>query len=149
MNTKHTYRLSILLVFCLVSLLHVKAQDSHEANSIKELVTASYLEPLYQKGSIEKIKEGFHEGFNMYVLYKGKFSTRTRDAWIEKIKAVRTRNLPEKAYSWKFDMIDIAGQTAMVKLNIFEKEELKYIDYLTLYKFNEGWKVITKQFSMY
>jgi hypothetical protein len=48
-----------------------------------------------------------------------------------------------------FNLIDVEDQTAVVKLTVNEEGKLKCIDYLTLYKFENGWRVITKQFSMY
>ena len=85
----------------------------------------------------------------MYVYYKGKFSQRTRDEWIGRIQKNRKPNQPVKNYTWDFAMIDVEDQTAVVKLTIHLDGQQKYIDYLTLYKFAEGWRVITKQFSMY
>ena len=41
------------------------------------------------------------------------------------------------------------GQTAMVKLIVHEdKKRNKFIDYLSLYKFQEDWKLMTKLFTM-
>lgn len=51
--------------------------------------------------------------------------------------------------SWAFNFIDIDGQIAVVKLTILEEDRKKYVDYLTPYKFEDGWKVITEQFSMF
>lgn len=125
------------------------AQELDEKKRIEKVITECYLEPLYFNGNLDKIKQGFHKEFTMYILYKGEFYVTSRAKWIENIKATRARNLPQKNYSWQFEIIDYEGQTAMVKLRIDEERELKYVDYLTLYKFQDGWKVITKQFSMF
>ncbi len=125
------------------------AQEPDDKSLIETIITECYVEPLYLNGNLEKIKQGFHKEFTMYVLYKGEFYMTSRAKWIENIKATRARNLPQKTYSWQFEIIDYEGQTAMVKLRIDEENELKYVDYLTLYRFQDGWKVITKQFSMF
>jgi hypothetical protein len=99
---------------------------------------------------LEKIKEGFHEEFRMNVLYNGVYSIRTRDEWIERLRNNSLAgNAVKKTYTWESNLIDVEDQTAVVKLTINEEGKLKYIDYLTLYKFENGWRVITKQFSMY
>ena len=137
------------LFLCMVISQFCFAQETDEKTVIQNLITQSYIEPLYLGGDLNKIRENFHESFQMFVLYQGKFSVRSRDEWIEKIEKVRQRNLPKKNYTWNFDMIDFEGQTAVVKLSLNQDGKLKFIDYLTLYKFEEGWKVLTKQFSMY
>ena len=105
--------------------------------------------PLYYHGNLENIRKGFHEGFNMFVLYNKEFSKRSLDQWIEKLYKVRERKLPQRIYSYKFESVDYEGQTAMVKLTIQEgSKHDKFIDYLGLYKFEDGWKVVTKLFTM-
>lgn len=138
-----------LFFLCTIGCMFCNAQKLDEKKRIEAIITECYIEPLYLKGNLDKIKEGFHKEFTMYVLYKGKFYVTSRAKWIENIKATRARNLPQKNYSWQFEIIDHEGQTAIVKLHIDEARELKYVDYLTLYKFQDGWKVITKQFSMF
>ena len=138
------------MVFALLFVLPSSAQESeNEKRIIEKLILECYLEPLYLDKSLDKIAKGFHPDFSMYVLYQGEFYLTPRDEWIERIKETRSRNLPKKEYKWEFDLVDHDKQTAVVKLIILENDSLKYVDYLTLYKFKEGWKVITKQFSMY
>ncbi|WP_422081009.1 nuclear transport factor 2 family protein [Ulvibacterium sp.] len=140
----------ILLFFlCTIGCAFCNAQELGEKEQIVKVITECYIEPLYLEDDLAKIKEGFHEKFAMYVLYKGEFYVTSRAKWIENIKTTRARNLPLKNYDWQFEVIDFEGQTAMVKLRIDEEKKLKYVDYLTLYKFKDGWKVITKQFSMF
>ncbi len=127
----------------------LSAQENPTKDGLKKLVLECYIAPLYLDGDLNRIKEGFHEDFHMYVLYQSTFYIRTRSEWLEDIQSVRKRNLPKKAVSWEFAHIDHEGQTAVVKLILHEEGKLKYIDYLTLYRFDSGWRVITKQFSMF
>lgn len=140
---------SFVILSSALSTNYLQSQETNDAITIKNLVVKSYLKPLYQEDDLSNIEEGFHEKFHMYVLYKGEFYIRNRTEWINTIKGVRERNLPEKVSTWEFNQIDVAGQTAIVKLTVYEEGKLKYIDYLTLYNFAGGWKVITKQFSMF
>ena len=138
-----------LLPLCILLLPCFLIAQSKDNVAIKKLITECYIEPLYLRGDLDKIKEGFHEGFHMYVYYKGEFSQRTRDEWVGKIQQNRKPNQAKRNYTWEFAMIDVEDQTAVVKLILNLDGHQKYIDYLTLYKFAEGWQVITKQFSMY
>jgi hypothetical protein len=140
--------LTFLAVLLSTTILHAQVTESAKKD-IESVITNSYIEPMYLYGDLEKIKEGFHEEFRINVLYNGVYSMRTRDEWIERIKNTRSANPTKKTYTWRFNMIDVEDQTAVVKLTVNEEGKLKYIDYLTLYKFETGWRVITKQFSMY
>jgi hypothetical protein len=146
---KNSNLMAFLSFLFAIGFTFCNAQELDEKKRIEKVITECYIEPLYLEGNLTKIKEGFHEKFTMYVLYKGEFYVTSRMEWIKNIEATRARNLPQKNYSWKFEIIDFEGQTAIVKLRIDEEGKLKYMDYLTLYKFQDGWKVLTKQFSMF
>jgi hypothetical protein len=135
--------------FFLINPLSGAKTIDDETTAIKNVITSSYLIPLFIDGDAETIKEGFHEEFRMYILTEGELSILTRDEWIKKIKDNKKKKKSQVNYSWKFELIDIDNQTAVVKLRINADQEVRYIDYLTLYKFSDGWKVITKQFTSY
>jgi|GEM_PF-6737711 len=149
MSVKNVHPFLVLFFLVLISSSFHGAPESDDEKQIEKIITECYLQPLYGNGDLKEIQKGFHEEFSMYVLYQGKFYLRTRTEWIANITATRARNLPKKKWDWQFETIDSEGQTAVVKLRIFEDDKLKYVDYLTLYKFEQGWKVITKQFSMF
>ena len=41
-------------------------------------------------------------------------------------------------------MIDITGTAAIVKIELFKGGKQIYTDYLSLYKFEEGWRIVNK-----
>jgi len=139
-----------LIFFFILPWTAVQAQDNFsEKNAIERLITEHYLVPVYLGTNLETIKQGFHEDFRMYVLDKGKLSVRTREEWIERLKKSREENKTKRTYAWMFEVINVEEQTAVAKVRINENGSIKYVDYLTLYKFSDGWKIITKQFTTY
>ena len=42
--------------------------------------------------------------------------------------------------------VDITGTTALVKLELHREGKLIFTDYLALYKFSEGWRIVSKTF---
>ncbi len=140
--------LAILIItnFCLAG-----PEATDEVEEVKKVVQESYVEVIYGNGELENLRKGIHPEFNMYVYYKETFSKRTLSSWIERLEVNRKKNAgkPKRNYRTEYAMIDVTGQTAMVKLIVYEDEQLKFTDYLTLYKVAEGWKIITKQFSMH
>ncbi len=142
-------KLIACFVITLISSLMLSAQ-SPDRIVIENVITESYLVPVYLSTNTEAIKKGFHENFTLYELRKGALSVQSRDQWIESlVKANQQSQDKKKTYNWMFELIDIEEQTALVKLRINENGSIKYVDYLTLYKFKEGWRVITKQFTQY
>ncbi len=44
----------------------------------------------------------------------------------------------------KFLFIDIAGNVAVAKIEFYEGKSMNFIDYLSLIKFEDGWKIVSK-----
>ncbi len=141
----------ILTVLLLFSISVYGQELTPEQKAVKAEVLKTYIIPLYGGGSLDDLKAGLHEDFNMYVLYEGQFSKRSKKMWMDKMDEVRSR--PKKAgpkakNTWNFLMIDITGQTAVAKVEVFRNGKLNFTDYLTLYKFeDQGWKLLSKFFT--
>ena len=140
------------LILCLAISFSAYSQEySIAQKAVKAEIMQTYILPLYDGGSVADLKAGLHEDFNMYVLYNGEFSKRSKKQWMDKLVEVRSR--PKKAgpkvkNTWKFLMIDITGQTAVAKVEIYRGGKLNFTDYLTLYKFeDQGWKLLSKFFT--
>ena len=44
----------------------------------------------------------------------------------------------------EFKSIDITGTAAVAKIEFFVDNVLTYVDYISLYKFEDGWKIVNK-----
>ena len=44
----------------------------------------------------------------------------------------------------KFLFVDIAGNVAIAKIEFYEGKDLNYIDYLSLMKFEDAWRIVSK-----
>ena len=118
----------LLSLFCFIFAVGIIAQETDtEKEAIKEVVKSAYVDGIHNVGDIEKIDAGFHPGFNLigvgqdnslwkYPIYSWKESVITRlgDGKLPKSE--------EDLITYKFPMIDIAGNAAVVKIELFEKE---------------------------
>jgi hypothetical protein len=137
-------KLFILPLLC--SAILACAQNSDEA-SIRQVITESYIEGIQNGGSSEQIRKGFHPTFAMLRLMENDVSPYPIEEWIaalEKRKADATTSQPRA--EGKFINIDITGTAAVVKLELYRAGRKTFTDYLVLYKFNEGWKIVSKTF---
>lgn len=136
----------ILALLLLISSLITKAQTSDE-ESIKQVITTSYIGGIQNQGSSEDIRKGFHPTFTMLRLIDNQVKPLPIEEWITNIEKSKASNepVPPKAEG-KFVNIDITGNAAVVKLDLFRAGKKTFTDYLVLYKFNEGWKIVSKTY---
>lgn len=95
-------------------------------------------------------ESGFHPDFRMLVYHKDDIDKVSVDEWLEWVEGIKTDN-PEMWQSetrYTFDLVDIAGNAAAAELNVHKGKAHFSTDYMLLYKFRDGWKVVSKIFSM-
>jgi hypothetical protein len=69
------------------------------------------------------------------------------EEWIASIEKAKKENTPPVSQTdGKFIDIDITGNAAVVKLDLFRDTRKIFTDYLVLYKFSEGWRIVSKTF---
>ena len=137
------------LLFSNVS--HSQDFVSKDQQAIMDIVQTAYVEGLQNEGDLEKVDSGFHPGFELLGIGSGNqmwelpiynWKETTKDA-VEEGKKPRKE---EELVSVNFLSVDVSGTAASVKLEFYVGEKLTYIDYLLLYKFEDGWKIVSKIF---
>lgn len=137
--------LSITAILC--SLLVVAQTTEEEA--IKKVVTSAYVEGIQNNGSIEDIREGFHPTFTMLRLVDNEVKPYPIEEWIAAIEKRRSEAKPGDKVSRteaKFLKIDVTGNAAVVKLELYREGKRTFTDYIVLYKFAEGWRIVSKAY---
>jgi hypothetical protein len=97
------------------------------------------------------MKEGFHPEFNMLVLKDGKMTKVPIDKWIEKIEAIKKENPgPVRVKTThRFALIDVTEDAAVAKIDVYKDAVHVFTDYMSLYKFEDGWKIVGKIFHRF
>jgi len=121
-----------------------------EKEAIKKVVQTAYIDGLQNKGDLELTKQGFHPGFNLLIMKNGMLEKFPIYSWIEyaEMKKAKDPNPPseEDKVTCEFLDIDVTGTAAVVKLKFLKGGKHIYTDYLSLYKFSDSWKVVSKIF---
>lgn len=135
---------SILLsLFTIPALLF--AQTDKEA--VKEVVHSAYVRGIQNNGPIDDIRAGFHPSFTMLRMVDSDIVPLPIADWIEAIEKRRAEGRTGGSeITGKFIDVDITGYAATVKLELYREDKLIFTDYLSLYKFDEGWKIVSKTF---
>jgi len=141
----------ILAAICLVSAFSISfAQDDiqMEKEHIKMVIQDAYVDGLCNNADEVAVNKGFHPGFAL--LGAGRGNTMWKYPiynWIENAKAGKKKHkyaFQDGFTSIKYLFIDVSGNIATTKLEFYEGGEKKYIDYLSLIKFEDGWKIVSK-----
>jgi hypothetical protein len=136
---------SILTFALLLTALFSFAQSEEEA--VKQVVTSAYVQGIQNGGPIEDIRKGFHPSFNMLRLIENEVKPLSIEEWITNIEKSRKENGPPKTKTEaKYIDVHVTGTAAVVELELFRDNKKIFTDYLALYKFNEGWRIISKSF---
>lgn len=136
---------SILLLVFIFTSAAIKAQTS-DSDAIKELINKAYVEGLHNGGNLDETRKGFHPGFDLLILKNNQMEKLPIYNWIESTEKRRkeaTAPVLTKT-TVKFVNIDITGTSAVAKIELLREGKLIFTDYLSLYKFEEGWKVVGK-----
>lgn len=145
---------SLILLLILVSVRVIAQQTSEnkEVMQIKQVIQTSYVEGLQNEGDTVKINRGFHPLFEMLMPMKdGSLKKYALKEWKEKIKTeVREGRLPrtgDKKISIKFLNVDVTGNVAVAKFEFYVGNNLTFIDYLSMIKFGDAWKIVGKMYQ--
>jgi hypothetical protein len=137
--------ISMIAVFC--SALAIAQTADEEA--VKQVVTSAYVEGIQNNGSIDDIRKGFHPTFTMLRMVDNEIKPYPIEEWIAAIEKRRTEAKPDAKpirTEAKFLNVDITGNAATVKLELFRDNKKTFTDYLVLYKFSEGWRIVSKTY---
>ena len=139
-------RATNLLAVILTVLCAVPAAAT-EKDDVTRVVTDAYLKGVHINRDAAAMRAGFHPDFRMLVLgADGKMSAVTLEDWAGRIeKAAANPNAPRlPAVKYEFTQVDVQGTAAVVRVELWRDGVLTFTDYLSLYKFPDGWKIVGK-----
>ena len=141
-------RIAVLLALVLAATIAV-AQAPDDDAAIKEVVDRAYVQGVHIDGDPQKIRSGMHDSFVMLVRNGDAVTSLTRDAWIARIEASKAQAKPGAAKpetKAEIDVLDRSGDTAVARVKLFRDGKQIFTDYISLYRFDSGWKLVGKVF---
>jgi hypothetical protein len=124
--------------------------QAKEKEAIKKVIEEAYIHGIHGNQDEEKIRNGFHEDFAMLVKIDNHLEKVTVDDWLPRIDQMKKDN-PEMWAAetrYTFELIDETDYAAVAKLDVHKGSVHFSKDYMLLYKFEEGWKIVSKVFSV-
>ena len=139
---KMTFTLAAIMLLSMT--LAVQAEEPPDEAAIKQLVQQAYVDGLLNLGDLEKTRSGFHPDFVLLGLRNGQLTRFPIADWIASAEKQKTAGQKPPSTTIQKISVDITGTAAAVKLELVRAGKLVYTDYLSLYKFNDGWKIVGK-----
>ena len=125
------------------------AAPPDESAAVQAVVQSAYVEGVHAKGDAALMRQGFHPDFRMLVLRDGKMSAVTLDEWAGRLEAREKENpnAPKPAIKAEFPIVNVTGNAAVVRVELYRDGKHTFTDYLLLYKLSDGWKIVSKIFQ--
>lgn len=119
-----------------------------EKAAIKKVIEESYIKGIHIERNVKAIRKGFHPEFNMFIMKDNNVSKWSIDHWVDVIEqGLKKDPMPPKhETTHEFSMIDVTGTAAVARVEIYRDGKHIFTDYMSLYKFKEGWKIVGKIF---
>lgn len=153
MNKYPFYKVLYIIVFVfLLTYYNLEGIDmkSSSEEAIKKVIEKAYIKGIHGNQDENTVKSGFHQKFNMFVLQDNHIDKVNVDEWLKRIEKMKQENpeLWSAETNHKFLLIDVKGNAAVAKLDVYKGEIYFSTDYMLLYKFEEGWKIVSKIFTI-
>ncbi|HTR03478.1 MAG TPA: nuclear transport factor 2 family protein [Thermoanaerobaculia bacterium] len=140
---------TLALALCLAAA--VAEAQTDEATAVKAVVQSAYVEGVHANMDAAAMRAGFHPDFHMLVLRDAKMTAVTLEEWITRMQASQKEhpNAPKPAVRADFPVVDVTANEAFVKVELYRDGRHAFTDYLLLYKFPDGWKIVSKIFQVH
>jgi len=121
-----------------------------DVDLIREVIKEAYIEGVHTTQDAAVIRTGFHQEFLMLVLNDNAVEKVTVDNWLERVQRLKAANpeLWSARTRCEYRALEIAGYTAMVELDVYKGDMHFSTDFMLLYRFADGWKIVSKTFSV-
>ncbi len=121
--------------------------NSAAENEVKTLIEKAYINGAFNDLDPAAMQAGFHEDFAIFSAKGEKISKYPIKSWVESVKKRKASNDFDPAknkWEHKFVNVDITAGSATAKIELKKDGKLVYTDYLSLLKFDSGWKIVAK-----
>ena len=143
-------RLSIAAVCGGVPTSSLAAQQAGTAGgdsaAIRRVIAEQYVNAVFVVRDEAGVRRGFHPRFHLFVLDADTVIVAPLDMWLGRLKL---DGVPRSdAMRHDVALLDIAGDAAVVRTELFENGRHIYTDYFSLYRFRDGgWRIVSKIFQ--
>ncbi len=136
-----------------LSFLLAAPATADDEGDIRDVIQRAYIEGIHINGDSEAIRSGFHPSFVMFSQRDGEIRQTLIENWIAAIEKRKAETPESEAKADKpnvkgeIEVLDLAGAAAVARVRVHRDGKLVYTDFMSLYRFEDGWKIIGKIFT--
>jgi ubiquinone/menaquinone biosynthesis C-methylase UbiE len=137
----------LLLTICPVSLCYSQTANQ-EKEAIAAVIRTAYIGGAYNDADTNAMKEGFHDRATSQGLRGNDLVAQSLEQW--QIMLDRNKMLDLKSRlrtSVAIDVIGFEGRAAVARVDTSNNGVRDLTDFLSLYKFSDGWKITNRIFA--
>lgn len=125
-----------------------EAEMEMERDAIREAIESAYIKGIHTDWDAEAVRNGFHSEFTMLIFEEEGIRKLPIGDWVKSIERNKKNHPegPQYKITHEIPMVDITGNAAVAKIEIYKDGTHIFTDYMSLYKFEGGWKIIGKIF---
>ena len=126
------------------------ANTTSEKEAVEQLVLESYINGAFNNLNADAMLNGFHPDFAIFSADGDNLARYEIETWAEGVR--KRKNDPKfdatkNVWEHNFASVDVTGNVAAVKVELSKGGKHVYTDYLSLIKFEDGWKIVAKVYN--
>ena len=114
---------------------------------VENVVMGAYIHGAFNELNPDAMAYGFHPDFAIFSAKGEKLSRYEISDWVEGVRKRKSKadfDPSKNKWDHNFDIVDITGGSAVVKVELSKDGTHVYTDYLSLLRFDSGWKIVAK-----
>ena len=136
---------ALLLVSACTQRLVAQDQGQDQA-AIRELIAEHYVKAVFVSREEAAVRRAFHPSFHLFVLDDGEIIIAPLQMWLDRLKLDGVPS--SSAVRHDVGFVDVSGDAAAVRTELYVNGQHVYTDYFSLYRFpTAGWQIVTKIFQ--
>lgn len=137
----------IIWSFVLILSIYGSVVGGDDKTAVEQVIKSAYFNGAFNDLDTESMKKGFHPDFAIFSAKGKKLGKYPIGIWIERTEKRKSDpgfDPAQVARDCRITNLDVTGGCATAKVEIHKKGKLVYTDYLSLLKFEDGWKIVAK-----
>jgi hypothetical protein len=123
-----------------------------DADAVRAVIETSYFHGAFNELNPEAMLAGFHPDFAIFSAKGDVMAKYPIATWAESVakrKAAPGFDPAKNVWEGKIVSLDITGNAASAKIELSRDGKLVFTDYLSLLKFDSGWKIAAKVYQQH
>jgi hypothetical protein len=143
-----------LIAVCLIGTISAftaySVRNYSEQEAISDMLERCYVHGAFNELNPEAMAEGFHKDFAIFRTYGDELTRYEIEDWVKNVENKKSSadfDPANNVWEHKFEYVDVTGESAAVKVQLYHEGKHVFTDYLSLLKFPDGWKVVAKVYT--